>query len=631
LKRRTLLLSLTLALLATAPLALARPRILDPRYSVPLPLLPGQLLNVTLLDVENATVGGAWIIAPGANYTLKLVNATALDDAVVLTLGVPEGVRAGLYDVYIQLGGEVLREPRSVWILSAWPSKLLMMHITDVHIDIVTEGVHSTTYFETAVGLLNTLPVDLAVITGDCVDVGSDIGALKIFSQITNRARRPTFIIPGNHDHSQTDSESFSKLYYGRYVGPPYWYRVLGPFLIVGLDLGMEGYPDSQQLKWLEEVLSRHSDKVKIILMHHPFFRYGTFGEVNGSWKSIEELSNVMYSSWAEHMEAAREFLRIVEEYSVKLVLSGHVHGDSVVLYNGVTWFVTTTTTCAGVREGDYRGFRLIEVREDGSVEIYGIPGRDPLKEFSSFDIEEALIHIIPDPELKASTAIVRLGRGLGIELQRIHVYMYLNGTEPADRYELYGNLSLVENYSLTSYGELYLANVTITPRPGVEVQVTASCYEDEWAPEVSLLFYTPRKPIAGRDSVTLYIKAVDKGWGIKNVEVTYETNVTKGRVSALKVSPTTYQAVIPPINTTALHITVRAMDLAGNASVEEGRIDYVQPAKPQEKQAPSEQAPPPSKPEEARPLLPVPLIIAIAVAALLVAVIAIILARKRA
>ena len=628
--RRHTLLLLALAILAAVPLALARPRILDPRYSVPLPLLPGQLLNVTLIDVENATIGGVWITAPGVNYTLKLLNVTAQGDTVVLTLRVPEEVRAGLYDVYVRVGDEVLGEPRSVWLLSAWPSRLLIMHITDVHIDIVTEGVHSTTYFETAMGLLNTLPADLAVITGDCVDVGSDLGALKVFSQVTNRARKPTFIIPGNHDHSQTDSESFSKLYYGRYVGPAYWYRVIGPFLIAGLDLGMEGYPDSQQLKWLEGVLSRHRDKVKIILMHHPFFRYGVFGEINGSWKSIEDLSNVIYSSWAEHMDAAQEFLRIVEENGVRLVLSGHVHGDGVVLYNGVTWFVTTTTTCAGVREGDYRGFRLIEVREDGSVKIYGIPGRDPLKEFSSFNIEEALIRTIPDPELRANTALVRLGRGLGIEPQRIHVYMYLNGTVPADRYALYGNLSLVEGYSLTPYGDLYLANVTLRVQPGVEIQVTASCYKDEWGPEVRLLFYTPRKPVAGRDSVTLYVKAVDEGWGIKEVKVSYTANATRGEVNALRVSPTTYRAVLPPINATALHITVKAVDLAGNTSVEEGEISYVQPAKPQEEQAPSEQAPPPSKPEEARPPVPTSLILAIAVVALVVAALVVVLTRRR-
>ena len=627
---------LILALTTILPVTIAiPPRIVDPRYSVPVAVLVGGIFNATLIGVNVQSVEGAWISAPGLNYSLEVVSNFTVENGVLrVVLRVPEAAIPELYDLYINVGGQVLWEPRSVWVLSKWPEKLVLMHITDIHVDIVTDNVHSTTYFETAINLLNSLPVTLLVITGDCVDVGSDLSALKMFSEIVNRARKPTFIIPGNHDHAQTDEKGFAEKFYGYHVGPPYWYRVIGNFLIVGLDTGLDGYLDSQQLKWLENVLSDHPDKVKVLLIHHPIFDYGVFGEIQGSWKNLEELERAMYASWREHSDSAKEFLRLIEEYGVHLVLAGHVHGDSLVLYNGRTWFTTTTTTCAGVRMGDYRGFRILEIGLEG-VEVWGMPGTDPLKEFSSYNIEKAYAITIQDSQLKANTAIIKLNRGIGLEIQNFTLYLYINASESLENYKIFGDTDLVEEYEVLRYTpNLHVAKLLLTPAQGRAIKLTVACYEDLEPPHVKVALYSPRRPVAGKDRVLVYVKASDRGWGIDKVELMYSTKNIEKSIEAFRVGADTYQAVIPSLNVSEVRVIAKATDLAGNVGEsDEVTIEYARPAKKKPVEEKPEEEEKPSEEEAEAPqvtLTPLPLLVASAVVAVALVIFVIVIIRQR-
>jgi len=627
------LLALLLPLLAALPVAFSAPgaRVVDPRYSVPVAVLPGQAFNATLAGAESVT--GAWLLAPGANVSLRVVGTWLQGGKLVVQLETPKGAKPDLYDLCFSAGG-VVCEPRSVWVLDREPEKLSIAHLTDIHVEVVVDGVRSTFYFETAINLANSMPVDVVAITGDCVDIGSDISSLRALRDLTNRIRKPTLVVPGNHDHAQTDERSFEELYYGVHVGPAHWYRVIGPFLVVGLDTGYGGYVDSNQLRWLESVLAAHAGKVKVLLMHHPLFRARLFREINGSWREIEKLQPYLYASWANRIDEARELLRLIEEYGVSAVLAGHVHTDGLVVYNGRTWFVTTVTACGS---GEYRGFKVVEVGRDGSVKVVGLPGRDPMRERSSFVLDGTLVRVVESPDRRASTVIARLSPNLGLDLPELSIFLLLNATQPAESYRVYGNATLVKGLEILPYGGFHAAKLALAAPKGV-VTVTVACYEDREPPAVSLLMYTPMRPVAGRDSVTLYVKAEDGGWGVRGVRVEYEAGSLKGAVEARETGPGSFRAELPPLNVTKLRVAAVAVDFAGNTASDTIEIEYAQPPKPREQQAaqPSQQQPSqqqeqpaPQAPAQPQPS-PVQTLVTVAVVAA-VAVIAVAVLRKRA
>jgi hypothetical protein len=164
------------------------------------------------------------------------------------------------------------------------------------------------------------------------------------------------------------------------------------------------------------------------------------------------------------------------------------------------------------------------------------------------------------------------------------------------------------------------------------------AAYEDREPPTVSLLMYTPRKPVAGRDSVTLYIKAEDGGWGVRGVRVEHAADTLKGAVEARETGPGSYRAELPPLNASKLQVTAVAVDFAGNAASDTVEIEYAQPPKPQEQQAqPSQQQQqqqPSQQPAPQAPAQPQPLpaqVIAVAAVAVAVAIVAAVLLRRRA
>lgn len=582
----------------TAPYSLAspEPRVIDPRYSVPITVFPGQRFNVTLSSP--GVITGAWIKAPGINYTLRLVGSASTGDAFTLVFEVPIQAEPNLYDLYLNVSGEFVAEPRSVWLLKREPDKLFIAHLSDLHEEVVIGGVRSTVYVESAFNLVNTLQIDLVAITGDCVDVGSDINAFKTLYELANRIRKPTFFVPGNHDHSQTDARSFSEQYYGRYVGPANWYRVVGSFLIASLDTGIAGYADMQQLEWLDKITEVNRDKVKIILMHHPIFQYNLFASIDGSWRELDKLSGYIYSSWAGRAEELQRFLRIVEERGVSLVLSGHVHGDGLVVYNNKTWFITTTTTGGSA---DWRGFKIVSIDARGCVEAIGRTGRNPLSEPSSFTLDGTVFRVLYDASHEAATVLAKLDPRLGLPLKEIEALLYLNGSIPLYSYSLFGDKTLVKEFSSKAYTPWHLAYLTLSVQPGTSL-VTVASYADSERPSVSVTLYTPRRPVAQQDRVTLYLRASDSGWGIWRVLVKYSTDSESGELEAREVGAGSYQAELPALNATTLRVEAIAWDLAGNIDRTYEEINYIQPEKQEEAPAAPPEQPPAEEPEQGAP-----------------------------
>lgn len=585
-------------------------KILDPRYSNPIACFPGELFNITIAGMYE--VDKAWLIAPGLNYTLNIVQIYPREGGYKILTKVPENVKPELYDIYLISGAGLIREPRCVWIIDRYPDNITFIHLTDIHIGVITDNIPSHYYYQTAINLVNALPVDFAVITGDDIDKGNDIIALKTFYKVTNKARKPTFIIPGNHDHYHTDVNSFKEKYYGFYVGPAYWYRVIGSFLIVGLDTGAMGFMNSSQLKWFKNILAKYNDKVKIVLMHHPIFN-SLFGEVKGSWTA--------------QVPSAAEFLRLVEQYEVKLVLSGHVHKDGVVLYNGRTWFVTTTTT-SGPKVSQYHGFRIITVTSDGKVIIQAPKGKDPLHEAASFNIEKISMRYVTNRDNTACTIVVDIEKDFELNLSNVILHFYVSSQVEKYEYGIYGE---VESFEIKRYGpDWYVATVKTDLKPGVKKIFTVASFKDEKAPSVKIDSYSPKNPVLGKDLVTFYISASDDGWGVDQVYLVYETpNGTSTVLSTYLWRGMYYIAEIPPLNFESIEVWAKAVDFAGDwKESEKITISYKQLE--EEKTVEKQEQMPSSEVQEEKGIFGFPLQLAVMIIVIIVIVIAFVLIKHK-
>ncbi len=558
----------------------------DPRYSVPAVVLPNDTFNVTLVgDIELIdNISNLFIVAPGYNYTcdykVELKNTTTL----IMSARVPGNTVPELYDIYLKVNTGnrtlILHEPRSLWVLREYPSTIKFIHYTDIHIGIRTDNVWAYEFYYSAINLANALPVNFVVITGDDVDVGSDINSLKLFRTLTNFLRKPSFIIPGNHDHAGVNTiTDFEEKYYGKYIGERYWYRVIGKFLLVGLDTGSYGYLDKTQLQWLEKVLEKYREKIKIILMHHPLFGYDARGLVTGSWQEFNKLYNLLYPSWQEHSDSAKEFLRLVEEYNVTMVLAGHIHTDRVVVYNNKTYFITTTTTCAGRRESDYRGFRIIEVTDSGRVLGYYDPSRNPFRGMSSYNIEVFKTEFKWPDNFTYFINYMAEDRDKGwLTLDNATMYLYVSKSLNKDEYRIYGNNS---SATFIPYGDYWLVKVTnISIAPGKVVEIIASPFKDNTPPKISMIYYTPKTP-PQKSQITFLVKVEDKGWGVRKVQIIY-TYMGRNHTLPTYFDGKYWSNILPPLpgakNTT---IIVVAEDYAGNKAVSKPiLIRYLVPTK---------------------------------------------------
>ncbi|RLG88784.1 MAG: hypothetical protein DRO15_02090, partial [Thermoprotei archaeon] len=394
-------------------------RIIDPLYSVPIPTTPGGEFNITLQAPSQSIVSSVVLEAPGKTCNLTIVSSEAKNSQQIIKVHVPTTCKPDLYDLvmYVKLGEAQYEEVishNSVWIYGQELNSLKILHITDAHLDIDARGYPSSWRFETGIHLAEVLNATIVLITGDEVDLGNDVNALKKFREASIKSRKPLFIIPGNHDWAGA-GPNFPRLY-GLYIGPRYWFRILDKFLIIGLDTGSEGFIDTEQVEFFENICAKYKDKVKIVLMHHPFFGYEAWGYINGSWKEFDKIQPLLYGSWAAQPSIAREFLRIVEEYNVALVISGHIHTDRVVIYNGKTYFITTGTTGGPVREGDFREFRFLTITSEGVVTNITAPGKDLFKPMNAFNIEKIVLKTFERPNTTA--LLVRVEKGSEIKLK---------------------------------------------------------------------------------------------------------------------------------------------------------------------------------------------------------------------
>ncbi|MCB1216107.1 metallophosphoesterase [bacterium] len=259
--------------------------------------------------------------------------------------------------------------------------RLRLAIIGDLHIAVSREEADARLEIDPG-RKLHSLSVELAEATVQAVNAAEDIDAAVILGdmtrdselfnheialQIVRKLNVPCSIVAGNHDmlrrrpeHSRypgveiLDRNDFCDFYRGhglpgattRYVVP-----LPGDHTLIVMDSNLsldelrhEGFEDgsqddgfvlADQLAWLEQVLEhcRDSGHVPIVAIHHSIMDHSPAEEPN-------HILSRIFRYWQVH-EAGR-LRELLQRYGVRLVLSGHIHAQSVNVQDGIVNLVTS-------------------------------------------------------------------------------------------------------------------------------------------------------------------------------------------------------------------------------------------------------------------------------------------------
>jgi 3',5'-cyclic AMP phosphodiesterase CpdA len=173
--------------------------------------------------------------------------------------------------------------------------------------------------------LLNSLvpKPEFVPVTGDLVDLGLD-EEYELFRELMSPLRSPYFVIPGNHDNRDAFGRAFPDAAYLPRGGEHFQYTLEDHALrFVGLDTLVTGRPYGEmgyaRLAWLEEQLSKASDRLTILFMRHPPFLTG-----------IQHMD-------AQNCRDGSALSALIKRYAhVRAILCGHVHRFIATNWHGI-------------------------------------------------------------------------------------------------------------------------------------------------------------------------------------------------------------------------------------------------------------------------------------------------------
>ncbi|KAB8332056.1 metallophosphoesterase [Scytonema tolypothrichoides VB-61278] len=217
--------------------------------------------------------------------------------------------------------------------------------------------------FESVLEHLTQLNIDFLLLPGDLTQHGEPENHAWLQERLA-QLPFPTYVIPGNHDVPvvKANEQSIAALdfpHYYRKFGYEdtdelyYTCQLLPGVRLIGLnsncfdDQGQQvGRLDTQQLRWLEEVLAGAADDFVLVMVHH---------------NVVEHLPNQSRHPMANRymLGNAPELLQILKRYGVRLVFTGHLHIQDVADSDGV-YDITTGSLVSYPHP-----YRILECHQD--------------------------------------------------------------------------------------------------------------------------------------------------------------------------------------------------------------------------------------------------------------------------
>jgi 3',5'-cyclic AMP phosphodiesterase CpdA len=218
---------------------------------------------------------------------------------------------------------------------------LVFATINDTHV----KDANSTAIVQRAVRQINAdKAVDFTVVLGDIATDGKLVEH-RLAEACFSRLEKPCFFVPGNHDVLPLGSEAYRP--YRQVFGETQWREEDEGWAFIGLDT-CNGTSSNvtvppERLDWLDGMLKKIKKNRPIALFtHHP---------LNPNTKNYR-IAN------------ADEVIARFSEHNLKLVTSGHYHGNQVEISDGILF--CTTACCSSTRgnfdktlEKGYRRYRI--------------------------------------------------------------------------------------------------------------------------------------------------------------------------------------------------------------------------------------------------------------------------------
>ena len=199
--------------------------------------------------------------------------------------------------------------------------------------------------FESVLEHLTELDLDFVLLPGDLTQHGEPDNHAWLQQRLA-KLPFPVYVVPGNHDvpvlMADRQSIAFADFpYYYRkfgYENPNQLYyttQLLPGVRLIGLnsnsfnDQGQQiGRLDSQQFRWLEEVLAATTNELVLVMVHH---------------NVVEHLPHQSSHPMANRymLQNARELVQLLQRYGVNLVFTGHLHVQDVA-HSGGVYDITT-------------------------------------------------------------------------------------------------------------------------------------------------------------------------------------------------------------------------------------------------------------------------------------------------
>ena len=227
---------------------------------------------------------------------------------------------------------------------------MLIAQITDCHVvepgELVADRVDSAATLRRTVAQIAALPTppDLVVVTGDLVNDGLP-AQYDRFQEIVGALSVPLVAVPGNHDDRGELRARFPGLPRGGPDDPIDHVLDLGPLRLVFLDTlvpgSIGGAVHTDQLAWLDRVLTEAADRPTLVFQHHPPFVTG-----------IGFMDDEAFGGTPEYAAT------LARHPQVELVSCGHIHRSIVHRFAGTiacTWPATCVTLDLGLGDAPIR------------------------------------------------------------------------------------------------------------------------------------------------------------------------------------------------------------------------------------------------------------------------------------
>ncbi|MEY3106096.1 MAG: hypothetical protein RIT35_259 [Pseudomonadota bacterium] len=198
---------------------------------------------------------------------------------------------------------------------------------------------------------------DLIIITGDLAHDGSTEAyhfiaeALKIFSV-------PVYYVLGNHDHPENAYQVYPLEFVStdKYHSLKHWQIIFVDSNDQPIQDSYEGEVSQAELQRIKALIESYPDKWTIIAMHHNLpahYDRGIDYEIRNHQQVIQ---------WFEQLP------------SIKLVVSGHVHQEFVIIQQGICYLSTPSTGYQSLSKSkcitnDVPGYRWLKLYNNGRFE----------------------------------------------------------------------------------------------------------------------------------------------------------------------------------------------------------------------------------------------------------------------